>query len=245
MRVLIVDDEPLARERLVRMVGDIDGFEPVGEAANGQQAVTLTHQLQPDVVLMDVEMPGMDGLEAAHHLSTLKAPPVVIFTTAYSEHALAAFEARVIGYLLKPVRAEKLVATLQHAIQRQRLPSDSPPALTAQRTHLCTAFGNSVSLIPLNEVLFFRAEHKYVTLVHKHGESLLEEPLKLLEQEFAGQFIRIHRNALVSLAYIKGTERTPDGKSRLIIDGCDTRLEISRRHLPELRKILKGRLTHQ
>lgn len=128
MRVLVVDDEPLARERLVHILAGTEGFDAVGEAANGRQAIERTHQLHPDIVLMDVSMPGMDGLEAAHHLSTLGTPPAVIFTTAYSEHALAAFEARALGYLLKPVRAEKLLAAMQNATWGSRL---SPPPCAA------------------------------------------------------------------------------------------------------------------
>ena len=114
-----------------------------------------------------------------------------------------------------------------------------------QRTHLCTSVGNQVSLIPVDDVLFFRAEHKYVTLVHKAGESLIEEPLKSLEEEFGARFVRVHRNALVSVAHISGMEKTPEGKQRLVLNGTDTRLEIRRRHLPEVRKMIKNNLTRK
>ena len=242
MRVLIVDDEPLARDRLVRLVEEVDGFYSVGEAANGHEAVEKTNELHPDVVLMDVRMPGMDGLEAARHLSTLSEPPAVIFTTAYNDHALEAFEARAVGYLLKPIRAEKLSIAMKNATRRTRAQLHDH---NAQRTHLCTSVGNQVSLIPVDEVLFFRAEHKYVTLVHRKGESLIEEPLKALEEEFGERFVRIHRNALVSVAHIAGMEKTTDGKQKLIIHGTDVRLEISRRHLPDVRKMIKTSLTRK
>ena len=242
MRVLIVDDEPLARDRLVRLIDDIDGFYTVGNAANGHEAVEKTNELHPDVVLMDVRMPGMDGLEAARHLSTLSEPPAVIFTTAFNDHALEAFEARAVGYLLKPIRLEKLALAMKNATRRTRAQQHDQ---TAQRTHLCTSIGNQVSLIPVDEVLFFRAEHKYVTLVHKHGESLIEEPLKQLEEEFGTRFVRIHRNALVSVAHISGMEKTQEGKQRLVLLGSDIRLEISRRHLPDVRKMIKNNLTRK
>ncbi len=242
MRVLIVDDEPLARERLVRLVGDIDGFYSVGEAASGHEAVEKSHELQPDVVLMDIRMPGMDGLEAARHLSTLSEPPAVIFTTAYNDHALEAFEARAVGYLLKPIRMEKLRVAMENATRRTRAQLHHHGS---QRTHLCTSIGNLVSLIPVDNVLFFRAEHKYVTLVHTKGESLIEEPLKLLEEEFGSRFVRIHRNALVSVEHIGGMEKTIEGKQRLVLNGTDIKLEISRRHLPEVRKMIKTNLTRK
>ena len=242
MRVLIVDDEPLARDRLVRLVEDTDGFYSVGEAGNGHEAVEKTSELHPDLVLMDVRMPGMDGLEAARHLSTLSEPPAVIFTTAYNDHALEAFEARAVGYLLKPIRQEKLEQAMKNATRRTRAQQHEHGTT---RTHLCTSIGNQVSLIPVDEVLFFRAEHKYVTLVHKGGESLIEEPLKQLEEEFGNRFIRIHRNALVSVAHIGGMEKTPEGKQRLVLLGSNTRLEISRRHLPEVRKMIKNNLTRK
>ncbi len=242
MRVLIVDDEPLARDRLVRLVDETDGFYSVGEAANGHEAVAMTNEHHPDLVLMDVRMPGMDGLEAARHLATLSEPPAVIFTTAYNDHALEAFEARAVGYLLKPIRQEKLEQAMKNATRRTRAQQHDHGS---QRTHLCTSIGNQVTLIPVDEVLFFRAEHKYVTLVHKNGESLIEEPLKQLEEEFGTRFIRIHRNALVSVAHIGGMEKTSEGKQRLVLLGSDARLEISRRHLPDVRKMIKTNLTRK
>ena len=242
MRVLIVDDEHLARERLSRLVEEVDGFYSIGEATNGHEAVAMTNEHHPDVVLMDVRMPGMDGLEAARHLSSLNEPPAVIFTTAFNDHALEAFEARAVGYLLKPIRLEKLEQAMKNATRRTRAQQHDH---STTRTHLCTSIGNQVSLIPVDEVLFFRAEHKYVTLVHKHGESLIEEPLKQLEEEFGSRFVRIHRNALVSVAHIGGMEKTHDGKQRLVLLGSDARLEISRRHLPEVRKMIKNNLTRK
>jgi len=242
MRVLIVDDEPLARDRLVRLLDNVDGCYSVGEAANGYEAVDKTKELIPDVVLMDVRMPGMNGLEAARHLSALSEPPAVIFTTAYNDFALEAFEAHAVGYLLKPIRAEKLATAIKNATRRNRAQIHG---YSAQRTHLCTSVGNRVSLIPVDEVMFFRAEHKYVTVMHKHGQSLIEETLKSLKEEFNERFIRVHRNALISVAHISGMEKTTDGKRRLTLHGTDVKLEISRRHLPEVRKMIKNNLTRK
>jgi two-component system response regulator AlgR len=242
MRVLIVDDEPLACEGLVRLVGGIVGFYSIGEAANGREAIEKTHELQPDVVLMDVRMPDMDGLEAARHLSTLSEPPAVIFTTAYNDHALEAFEARAIGYLLKPIRIEKLTMALKNTTRRNRAQQHDHDS---QRTHICTSIGNQVSLIPVDEVLFFRAEQKYVTLIHTKGESLIEEPLRLLEKEFGSRFVRIHRNALVSVKHIEGMINTNSGKHLVVLIGTDIQLEISRRHLSPVRKMIKTDLTRK
>ena len=242
MRVLIVDDEPLANERLVRMVGDIEGFYSIGEAANGREAIEKSHELNPDVVLMDVRMPDMDGLEAARHLSTLSEPPAVIFTTAYNDHALEAFDARAIGYLLKPIRIEKLTMALQNATRRNRAQQH---AHDSQRTHICTSIGNQVSLIPVDEVLIFHAEQKYVTLIHTKGESLIEEPLRLLEEEFGSRFVRIHRNALVYVKHIDGMIKTNSGKQLVVLMGTDIQLEISRRHLTQVRKMIKTDLTRK
>lgn len=240
MRVLIVDDEPLARARLVRLVGDIDGFHSIGEAANGREAIEKSHELHPDVVLMDVRMPGMDGLEAARHLSTLSEPPAVFFTTAYNDHALEAFEARAVGYLLKPIRIEKLTTALKNATRRNRAQQHH---YDSQRTHICTSIGNQVSLIPVDEILLFRAEQKYVTLIHSKGESLIEEPLRLLEKEFGSRFVRIHRNALVSVEHISGMVKTNSGKQLIGLTGTDIQPEISRRHLTDVRKLIKTGLT--
>jgi len=242
MRVLIVDDEPLARERLRRMAEE-GGAEVVGEAGDGKAALLACARLKPDVVLLDIRMPGMDGIEAARHLAALNTAPAVIFTTAYGDYALQAFEAQAVDYLLKPVRAERLSQALEKA---RRLTQGQMAALVAAepcaqgRSHLSSSLHGNLTLIPIEEVLFLRAELKYVTVRHSHGESLIEDSLKALEDEFGERFVRIHRNALVARAAIEGLEKSADGLVRMKVRGCPERLEISRRHLPEVRRLLRA-----
>lgn len=241
MRVMVVDDEPLARARLRALIDGLDGYECVAEAGDGAEALDRLGDANPDIVLMDVRMPTMDGLDAARRIATQDTPPAVIFTTAYDDHALAAFDAQADGYLLKPVRRDKLADALNNATRpnrAQRHISDADHSGHA-RTHLCAMVGNTTTLIPVDDVIFFRAEHKYVTLRHAGGETLLEESLKKLGEEFGERFVRIHRNALISVARISGMEKTPDGRHLLLMRGCDEKLEISRRHLPGVRRMLK------
>ncbi len=238
MRVLIVDDEAPARERLRRLLGEIEGVEVVGEAEEGRRALQLAEATGAEVVLLDIRMPGMDGLEAASHLATLREPPSVIFTTAYGEHALAAFEAEAVDYLLKPVRRERLERALEKVrrltpVQRAALPA-------GRRTHLGTQHGGSVRLVPVAEILYLRAADKYVTAHTTGGEALLEESLKALEEEFGDLFIRIHRNALVARAALIGIERGAEGTWHARLRGLSDRPEISRRHVSAIRNLLKA-----
>jgi two-component system, LytTR family, response regulator AlgR len=237
LKVLVVDDEAPARERLRSLLAEIPDVQLVGEAANGQEALTQTHDLAPDVVLLDVRMPGMDGIEAARHLSALEAPPAVIFTTAYDEYAMNAFDAHAVGYLLKPIRKEKLAASLTHASrltrpQLQRLAADKHE----RRTHIAARHREGVRLIPIEEVQFFFAEQKYTTVRHLNGEDLIEDSLRALEEEFGLTFVRIHRNALVSVRYLERIERNADGQYFVRLRGCEAPLHVSRRMAGELRE---------
>ncbi len=246
MRIMVVDDEPLARARLRTLIDALPDYDCVAEASDGSQALQQLDASRPDIVLMDVRMPQMDGLEAARHLAEGETPPAVIFTTAYDEHALAAFDARGSGYLLKPVRRDKLLAALQAVRKPNRAQRDEEASSEAEqangaRSHLCAMVGNSTVLIPVEQVLFFRAEHKYVTLRHSGGETLLEESLKKLGEEFGERFLRIHRNALVAVERISGMEKTGDGRHLICLRDCDEKLEISRRHLPSVRRLMKRR----
>jgi two-component system, LytTR family, response regulator AlgR len=191
-------------------------------------------------VLLDIRMPGIDGLEAALHLAGWEQPPAVIFTTAYGDHALAAFEAHAVDYLLKPVRRERLQQALARArrLSRARLDAARQASAAAPRRHVCARSGTQIRLIPLDDILYFRADHKYVVVRHAGGEVLIEEPLKTLEQEFGDRFVRIHRNCLVALSRISALERAPDGLALLHLHGAGERLEISRRHLAPLRKLI-------
>jgi two-component system response regulator AlgR len=240
LRVLVVDDEAPARERLRRLLGELDGSnEVIAEAATGDEAVRLAGELHPDVVLLDVRMPGMNGLEAARHLALLEPPPAVVFTTAYDAYAVEAFEAQAIGYLLKPVRAEKLAAALERAarVASSKLArvAEGDPQRTP-RTHVAARLGDKVRLIALSEVYYFAADQKYTTVRHAGGTDLIEDPLRALEQEFGAQFIRVHRNALVNIARLAAIERDADGQYHVRLRDIDERLAVSRRLAGELRE---------
>ena len=243
IRLLIVDDESPARERLRHLLEDLREVSVVGEATNGNEAVALCERLAPDVVLLDIRMPGLDGIEAARHLTAFDEPPAVIFTTAYDEHALEAFEAQAVGYLLKPVRREKLVRAVRHAArvaspQLLRLAEQSQ--LGRRRTQVCVRIGHRVSMIPLEDVSHFAAGQKYVTVHHRGGEGLIEESLRALAAEFAPDFVRIHRNSLVAVRHVTAVERNPEGHYLVRIAGSDAPLPVSRRHAAQALRQLRG-----
>lgn len=241
LRVLVVDDEPLARERLAHLVEEIPDAELTGVAASGEQALLLAGSLRPEVILLDIRMPVMDGLETARHLARMPEPPAVIFTTAFDEHALAAFEVQAAGYLLKPVRQEKLQEALNRARQpnRAQLSRIADGAGGGPRTRIAVRARDELKLIPVENILCFIAELKYTTLRHTGGEELIEEPLKTLEDEFAGSFLRIHRNSLVALAHIEGLERDGDGYQVVRLRHDAGTLAVSRRLAAEVARRLK------
>lgn len=245
MKVLIVDDEKPARDRLRQLVGDFEQYEVIGEAANGEQAIAMAAANDPDVVLLDIRMPGVDGIETAHHLNSMETPPAVVFTTAYDEYAIDAFEARAIGYVLKPVRRERLQNALEQAARitgrmLNQLTADSN--LKSRRQHVCARVHGELHLIPIEDVSYFIADQKYVSVYHSDGQHLIDDSLKSLEEEFADEFVRIHRGALVAVAQIERLEKGDDGKTRVILrelqDARDD-LTISRRHLADVRRRLK------
>ena len=240
MKILIVDDEPLARSRLKTLVSDLNAGEVIGEAGNGKQALSLCEEHMPDTVLLDIRMPGMDGIETATHLSKCENPPAVVFTTAYDEYALQAFDANAIDYLLKPIRKERLEEALNKAkrlTQAQNAAiaeaSDKKPQHISARVH------GGLRLINVDDIYYFHAEHKYVTVYYSDGQVLIEEALKSLEEKFSGNFIRIHRNALVAIEQLKALERDSSGHFKLVLKGSDNKLDVSRRHLPLVRKLMK------
>jgi two-component system, LytTR family, response regulator AlgR len=233
IRVLIVDDEAPARERLRSLLAELDAADVIGEAATGEQALQRTIELTPEVVLLDVRMPGIDGIEAARHMNLLEQPPAVIFTTAYDEYAVKAFDARAVGYLLKPIRKEKLAAALAHA---SRLTRPQLRKLTGSRTHIAVKQREGLRLIPLEQIQFFFAEQKYTTVRHLEGEDLIEDSLRALEDEFSAAFVRIHRNALVSVRYLERIERNAEGQHFVRLRGCEAPLQVSRRMAGELRE---------
>ncbi|KAA3629241.1 MAG: DNA-binding response regulator [Proteobacteria bacterium] len=242
MKLLIVDDESLARSRLRGLVEQLEGWEVVGEAANGRDALGMIESERPDIVLLDIRMPGMDGLEAARHMAQLEEPPAVIFTTAYGDHALAAFEAQAVDYLLKPIRRERLAQALGRAQRPTRavLASLHSEAVEERaRTHLCARYRGALELVPVADVIYFQADQKYVTVRHAGGSVLIEESLKSLEEEFGERFLRIHRNALVAEAHMGGLESESGGHAVIAFRGIADKLEVSRRHLPAVRRRLR------
>jgi two-component system response regulator AlgR len=242
VKILIVDDEKPARDRLARMVGEFDEHEMVGEAVNGLEALGMAQSLEPDIVLLDIRMPGMDGIEAARHIAKLDEPPAVIFTTAFSDHALEAFETHAVDYLLKPVKQERLQAAMDAAIRPTRAQATKSGDVLSElepRQHICARVRGSLVLVPIEKIYYFHAEQKYVTVRHADGEVLIEDALKALESEFGDRFHRIHRNALVSLSRLAGMKTDNDGHQVTFRD-IEDRLEVSRRHLPGVRKIIKN-----
>lgn len=242
MRVVICDDEPLARERLTRIVRE-EGHEVVAQAATGLEAIAKVKETVPDVILLDIRMPEMDGIRCAKELNELNNSPAIIFVTAYDHYAIAAFKANAIGYLLKPANKDELVqalsraSLLSHAQLNEISRLEDPMAQhTATRQHIAARTHRGVELIPLSDIYFFTADQKYVQVRHKGGTVLIDEALKELEQEFGDAFFRIHRNALINLNYLEILEAIDQGQYQVRFKGLPEALAVSRRHLPLLRE---------
>lgn len=237
LRVVVVDDESPARRRLRELLDDCSSSLPiavVGEAANGREALDLMQNAPPDLVLTDIHMPDMDGIELARHLLKLQHPPVVIFTTAFHEHAVQAFEVNAIDYLMKPVRMQRLLSALQKVPRLKPVSAEKLAQLPASaRRFLSVTERSRVVLVPLDEIVYLKAELKYITIRTVQREFLLEESLTRLEQEFGARFVRVHRNCLVSRDFIRGFERrvNDDGDSHweVLLTGLPETLPVSRR----------------
>ncbi|MEW5966337.1 MAG: LytTR family DNA-binding domain-containing protein [Pseudomonadota bacterium] len=246
LRVLIVDDEAPARHRLRDVLADCAAELPVdivGEASSGLDALERVQQQPVDAVLLDIRMPGMDGLECAAHLNRLTPPPAIIFSTAYDAYACQAFDLNAVDYLVKPVRAERLVRALSRARRLtaavlEQLREAHPHA----RTHLSINEKGRIVLIPVGDILYFKAELKYVTVRTAEREFLLEESLVRLENEFGDAFLRIHRNCLVAAGRIREIGKAPgdDEGHFLRLDGLNERLPVSRRQYSALREKIKS-----
>ena len=247
LRLFLADDEPPARNRIRELLEDLRTecpTEVVGDAGNGLEVLERLPAIGADVLLLDISMPGLTGLEVARHLAKLDAGPAIVFVTAHDAHAVEAFELSALDYLLKPVRAERLAAALRKAHHA------GPPALASlerahsgPRAHFSIVERNRIHLVPLAGVLYFKAELKYVTLRTREKEHLIEESLVSLEKEFSEAFIRIHRNCLVARAAIVGFERAAGGEEEeahweVLLDGVPERLPVSRRQWPEVRSLL-------
>ncbi|MDZ7584923.1 MAG: LytTR family DNA-binding domain-containing protein [Thiobacillus sp.] len=246
LRILIVDDEAPARRRLRDVLADCAGqlqVDIVGEADNGLDALSQAQQHPVDAVLLDIRMPGMDGLECAVHLNQLPAPPAIIFSTAYDAYACQAFDLNAVDYLLKPVRADRLVRALSRAHRLNATTLDHlREAHPKARTHLSVNEKGRIVLIPVADILYLKAELKYVTVRTAVREFLIEESLTRLENEFGDAFLRIHRNCLVASVRIREIGKLPgdDDGHFLRLDGLDERLAVSRRQYSAFREKIKS-----
>lgn len=238
LAVFIVDDEPPARNRLKDLLADCAEQLPltlVGEAGNGVEALDKLSEVHADVVLVDIRMPQMDGIELAQHLNKLHKPPIIVFTTAYDSYAVNAFEQRAIDYLLKPIRLGRLFEALTRARTAVPVRSEVLQELTPEpRKNLSIHERGKILLVPIEQVLFLRAELKYITVRTVENEYLIEESLIALEKEFAARFIRIHRNCLVAKNEIEGFEKvaetdTSEAHWAVKLKGLQELLPISRR----------------
>ncbi|MCL6234833.1 MULTISPECIES: LytTR family DNA-binding domain-containing protein [Acinetobacter] len=241
MDILICDDEPLAVERLSRLVTQL-GHQVVAKASHGQQAIDLAQSLEPDVILLDIQMPEMDGLTCAKLLRELDPMPAIIFCTAYDHHALDAFKSNAEGYLLKPVMQQELQQVLDHLTKLTQAQlstikqKENMDEIKISRHQIAAKTYRGVELVPVENIYYFLADQKYVTVRHKNGSVLIDETLKDLEHEFGDRFIRIHRNALVSVSFLDGLEVVSSGQYQVRCRDLDERLSVSRRHLPNLRE---------
>ena len=240
MRILIVDDETLARDRLRRMIETDGQHEVVADVASGQEAIIQCEEMRPDLCLLDIRMPGMDGIETAQHFLTLEDPSAVIFCTAYEEHAIQAFELQAVGYLLKPVRRVDLFRAFTNSIRLYRMQMAAVKNIDAnRRTHVCARTYKGVELVNISDIRYLKADQKYVSVRHVKGEVIIDETLRELEDEFPGLFSRVHRNALVSTNHIIGLEKDVQGQIGVRMHDVDELVDVSRRHLPAIRKVIR------
>lgn len=247
LRILLVDDEPLARQRIIRLLAEHNNVQVVAEAGNGQAALDWLCQHKADIVLLDIEMPGLTGLQVAEQLAqnVSESAPAIIFCTAYDEYAFNAFKVDAIDYLLKPIRKEDLSKALQKA-QRwiERQPNSDMGLKKVARTHISSRTHQGLQLIPIEDIYSFQADQKYITVTYQIcekniGEVLIDEPLKVLEDEFEDHFVRIHRNALVAKDKIDRLESIETNTHLLYLRGLDEGMNVSRRHLPSIRKLMR------
>jgi len=247
MKLLIADDERLARLRLKSLIEEIKGdYQVVAQATNGLEAIQKWKETLADVLLLDIRMPEMDGLDVAREIAKYSYPVAVIFTTAYSEHALQAFDANAIDYLVKPVRKDRLLNALQKAqvFNQSRWEGLKPLIENKARSHICVQVSNDLHLVAVKDIYYFQADQKYVTIKTREKEYLLDESLKSLEQEFSNLFIRVHRNALVSLAHVAELHKQTEGQWVLTFSGLNEPLLVSRRHVATVRTCLKDFKLH-
>ena len=233
--IVIVDDEHLARERIKRLIDAIDGYHVIAEASNAGSAMQVIHTKRPDIVLLDISMPGASGLELVKFIEDFEQVPAVIFCTAHEKFAVEAFTSCAVGYLLKPVRVEQLEQALKKAVGHIHADDGQP---TLPPTYLVTKSHRGIERLPSHDIFYFQADQKYVIAYHINGQTLLEDSLKALEEQLQGQFIRIHRSTLVAVNRIQGLVRQSDGNTCIKIEGCEKLPVVSRRHLKAIKKLL-------
>jgi len=240
MHLLIVDDEPLARLRLRSLVDSLPeaGAVVVGDAGDADGALAALRAAPADAVLLDIGLPGRDGLRLALALQALPRPPAVVFVTAHAGHALRAFELEAVDYLTKPVQRERLLAALQRVRQRLQPPAGPRP----EGPSLVVSDRGRLLRLPHAEVLYLKAEQKYVTLRTAEHSYVLDEPLTELEQRLGSDFVRIHRNALVARRAIRELQlRGSDVDGWAVrVAPLDEWLAVSRRQLAAVRAALSG-----
>ncbi len=247
LRIVIIDDELPARYRLRELLEDCRADLPhivAGEAANGVEGLQMVTSIEADVALVDIHMPEMSGIEFARHLQVLERPPAVIFVTAHDQYAVQAFEVNAVDYLTKPVRLARLLAALKKAASGSRLARGVLESIDPNpRRYFSVVERGRVTLVPVSEVIYLRAELKYVTLRNHAREHLIEESLTQLEQEFAGVFVRIHRNCLVARRLIRGFERGAETEGEVgwsvILEGCEERIPVSRRQWAQVKSLAR------
>lgn len=247
MRILLVDAEDAARDRLRRMVQRLDAeqgdIRVVGEASGAGEAEQLCHQLEPDVVVLDLELPDGEGLETARALASGSLPPALVLCASCDRFALDGLAVGASAYLLKPVRGQALEGALEQASRLNRAQlaalARAPTGNGNARTHISARIRRGIELVPVDEIRYFQADHKYVTVRWPEGELLIDEPLRQLEREFGDRFVRIHRNALVSVRHLETLERDSSGQYYVRMRDIDDRLDVSRRHVPGLRRFLQ------
>ncbi len=245
MKILIADDEKPARQRLHSLIQELsDNYEVIADASNGEETVRQCVELKPDLVLLDIRMPIMDGINAARELAKFNTPPVIIFVTAYDEHALQAFDSNAIDYLLKPIRKERLLAALEkakvftrarwHSLQKSQLGTEKI------RSHICVHERGELTLIRVSDIRFFMADQKYVVAQVPERQILIDESLKSLEKEFPHRFVRAHRNALAALEHIQALERDAIGRFKIRFNDVSEKIEVSRRNATTIRSALRN-----
>jgi len=232
--IMLVDDEAPARERLERLLKELPDWRLCGSFGDPQALISACRKGSPEVVLLDVEMPGCGGIELARQLSQLAKPPAIVFVTAYEQYALDAFGVEALDYLVKPVGRQRLAQALERVV---RFKPDSDDGRGAPA--LVSRVGDRTMRIPIEQIRILHADEKYTSVHYLGGEVLIEDSLVRLEQRYPGVFVRVHRNALVARRAMRALFRDGEGRDRVEVEGSDRCPEVSRRCLAAVRRVLK------